>query len=167
MTLSFVLLAAIAILGAAAAMNLKSAVHCVLALTLGMVGLAALYLQLGAQFVGLTQLLVYVGAVAILAVFAIMLTRSRTGESVAHGPASSRISGALTALLVFAVLAWAIFTGVSPQPLSGAQPEASVREVGVALMQRFVLPLEIIGVLLTAALIGAGVLAIEEKGGDR
>jgi NADH-quinone oxidoreductase subunit J len=76
MTISFLLLAAITIIGTAAAMSLKNLVHCVLALTLGLVGLAALYLELGAQFVGFTQILVYVGAVAILAAFAIMMTRS-------------------------------------------------------------------------------------------
>ena len=167
MTISFLLLAAITIIGTAAAMSLKNAVHCVLALTLGLVGLAALYLQLGAQFIGLTQILVYVGAVAILAVFAIMMTRNRNQETASTESGSFRLSGTLTALLLFAVLAWAIFTGISPQALGGAQPEASVHEVGVALMQRFVLPLEIIGVLLTAALIGAGVLAIEEKGSNQ
>ncbi|MGC9197462.1 MAG: NADH-quinone oxidoreductase subunit J family protein [Acidobacteriaceae bacterium] len=167
MTISFLLLAAITITGTAAAMSLKNAVHCVLALTLGMVGLAALYLQLGAEFVGLTQILVYVGAVAILAVFAIMMTRSRTSETVVTGPDPSRFSGVVTALLLFTVLAVAICTGVSSQRLGGATPEVTVHQVGVVLMQHFVLPLEIIGVLLTAALIGAGVLAIEEKGEGR
>ncbi len=166
MTISFLLLAAITITGTAAAMSLKNAVHCILALTLGMVGLAALYLQLGAEFVGLTQILVYVGAVAILAVFAIMMTRSRTSETAA-GSDPSRFSGLVTALLLFTVLAVAICTGISSQTLGGTPPEATVHAVGVALMQRFILPLEIIGVLLTAALIGAGMLAIEEKGEGR
>lgn len=166
MTISFLLLAAITILGTAAAMTLKNLVHCVLALTLGLVGLAALYLQLGAQFVGFTQILVYVGAVAILAAFAIMMTRS--AEPVAsQRPSSFRVSGVLIAVIVFAVLAWAIYSGTSTQPILSAQPEASVNQVGGALMHRFVLPLEVIGLLLTAALIGAGILAMDEPGGKR
>ena len=61
--------------GMAAAMSLRNLVHCVLSLALGFAGLAALYLHLGAQFIGFTQILVYVGAVSILAVFVIMMTQ--------------------------------------------------------------------------------------------
>jgi NADH-quinone oxidoreductase subunit J len=161
MTISFLLLAAITITGTAAAMSLKNLVHCVLALTFGLVGLAALYLQLGAQFVGFTQILVYVGAVAILAAFAIMMTRSAEPTEL-NGSSSFRLSGALIAVVVFAVLAWAVWSGTGALQVLGPQPEASVNQIGVALMHRFVLPLEVIGLLLTAALIGAGVLAMDE-----
>jgi NADH-quinone oxidoreductase subunit J len=166
MTISFLLLAAITIIGTAAAMTLKNLVHCVLALSLGLVGLAALYMQLGAQFVGFTQILVYVGAVAILAAFAIMMTRS-ADPTVSNAAASFRASGALIAVLVFAVLAWATISGTSAQPIFTAAPEGSVGEVGAALMHRFVLPLEVIGLLLTAALIGAGILAMDEHRGNQ
>jgi NADH-quinone oxidoreductase subunit J len=162
MTVSFVLLAVSAIVGTAAAMSLRNLVHCVLALAVGLVGLAGLYLQLGAQFVGFTQVIVYLGAVAILTVFAIMMTRSP--EQASHHIASkSWLAGALVAVLVFATFTWAIH---SAAPMLGATPpqaEVSVRQIGIALMQRFVLPFEIIGVLLTAALIGAGVLAMSDK----
>ncbi len=125
-----------------------------------------MYLQLGAQFVGFTQILVYVGAVTILAAFAIMMTRSAEPNE-SNRPTSFRMSGALIAVAVFAVLAWAIYTGTSTQPIANAQPEASVNQIGVALMHRFVLPLEVIGLLLTAALIGAGILAMDENRGTR
>jgi NADH-quinone oxidoreductase subunit J len=166
MTISFLLLAAITIIGTAAAMTLKNLVHCVLALTLGLVGLAALYLQLGAQFVGFTQILVYVGAVAILAAFAVMMTRS-TNTTLTHTASSFRASGPSIAVIAFAVLAWAIYSGTSKQPTLSAQPEGTVGQVGIALMHHFVLPLEIIGLLLTAALIGAGILAMDEHRGNR
>ncbi len=140
MTISFLLLAAITITGTAAAMSLKNLVHCVLALTLGLVGLALLYLELGAQFVGFTQILVYVGAVAILAVFAIMMTRG--AEPTAHRePSSFRLSGALIAALVFAVLAWATSAGTRGTQVFLPQPEVSVNQIGIALMHQFVLPL--------------------------
>ncbi|MGD0646472.1 MAG: NADH-quinone oxidoreductase subunit J [Acidobacteriaceae bacterium] len=166
MTISFLLLAAITIIGTAAAMTLKNLVHCVLALSLGLVGLAALYLQLGAQFVGFTQILVYVGAVAILAAFAIMMTRS-ADPTVSNAVSSFRASGALIAILVFAVLAWATISGTSSQTILTAAPEGSVGQVGTALMHRFVLPLEVVGLLLTAALIGAGILAMDEHRGNQ
>jgi NADH-quinone oxidoreductase subunit J len=165
MTLIFLFLAAITIAGTAAAMSLRNLVHCLLALTLGLVGLALLYLQLGAQFVGFTQVLVYVGAVAILAMFAIMMTRSaeQTEQAERHHPTSSQVSGVLIAAAVFAVLAWAVLSATHAFPASLPQPDASVTQIGVALMHRFVLPLEIIGVLLTAALVGAGILAVDDN----
>src|SRR5438128_12457775 len=75
MTATFVLIALVTLGGAIAAMSLRHLVHCALCLVASFGGLAALYLQLDAQFVGLAQILVYIGAVAILIVFAILLTR--------------------------------------------------------------------------------------------
>src|SRR4029079_14045302 len=79
----FLVLAALTALSAAAAMSLRNLVHCALCAALAFAGLAAVFLQLGAQFVGLAQILVYVGAVAILIVFAILLTRGSepTGQA--------------------------------------------------------------------------------------
>lgn len=155
------ILAAITIAGTALAMSLRNLVHCVLSLTVGLVGIAGLYLQLDAQFVGLTQILVYVGAVAILAVFAIMMTRSSYSET--HSVLSrSWLSGSLVAISVFALLAWAIFRGLPSSAVATTpEPQASVQQIGAALMHNFALPLEIIGLLLTAALIGAGILAMD------
>jgi len=146
-------------------MGLRNAVHCVLALTLGLAGLAAIYLQLGAQFVGLTQILVYVGAVAILAVFAIMMTHS-PGRAESPAVTSHWLSGGLITIAVFAVLAWAMHTG-APSVALPTQADVTVQQIGDALMHGFVLPLEITGLLLTAALIGAVVLAMDSKGGTR
>src|SRR5246127_3113402 len=71
----FYLISAVAVGGALAAVLLKNLVHCALALTLAFLGLALLFLQLDAQFAGFAQILVYIGAVAILIVFAILPTR--------------------------------------------------------------------------------------------
>src|SRR5437867_1036255 len=87
MSLSFAIIAVVTIAAAVAAMSLRHLVHCALALTVAFAGLAAAYLQLDAQFVGLTQILVYVGAVAILIVFAILLTRG--GDSTQQSILSS------------------------------------------------------------------------------
>jgi NADH-quinone oxidoreductase subunit J len=165
MTATFLILAAITIAGTLAAMAMRNLIHCVLALTLGFAGLAALYLQLGAQFVGLTQILVYVGAVAILAVFVIMMTQKPT-ETTGSIFSSFWVAGSLVAALVFAVLGWAICSSSTGSRILPPQTEAAVRPIGDALMHKFVLPLEIMGLLLTAALIGAVVLAIKEKRRD-
>jgi NADH-quinone oxidoreductase subunit J len=133
---------------------------------LGFAGLSALYLQLGAQFVGLTQILVYVGAVAILAVFVIMMTH-HPAQPTGSIFSSSWISGSLVAALVFAVLGWAIHSSSFPSatvpPHAEAAVQSTVQPIGDALMHKYVLPLEIMGLLLTAALIGAVVLAMQEK----
>jgi NADH-quinone oxidoreductase subunit J len=104
--------------------------------------------------------------VAILAVFAIMMTRSAE-QSEQHDSSSFRLSGAIIAVITFAVLAWTISSGTKALQVLSPQPEASVNQIGIALMHRYVLPLEVIGLLLTAALIGAGVLAMEETRGAR
>ncbi len=166
MSLVFLLLAALTIAGGLAAMLLKNTVHCALALTVALAGLALLFLELDAQFAGFAQILIYVGAVAILVVFAILLTRG--SETPKDGVFSrSWPAGLGIAAAVFAVLGWAV---VQTAPLlaasaSGPAPDVTVRQVGRALMDRYVLPLEIVAVLLTAALIGAVIVAMHEKEG--
>src|SRR6185312_2918720 len=161
MTATFLILAALTIIGASAAMGLRNLIHCVLALTLGFVGLAMLYLELGAQFVGFTQILVYVGAVAILSVFAIMMTRS-AGPHAEPPLSASWITGLVVTGATFAVLAWAIISTNFTTPAQAA-PEVSVQQIGNALMHNYAVPLEIMGLLLTAALIGAVIVAMPKE----
>lgn len=158
----FTIFAILTVAGAVAAMSLRNLVHSVLALTLAFAGLAAVYLQLGAQFVGFAQILVYVGAVAILIVFAILLTRD-TGATRRSVVGSSWIGSSTVILAIFGILAWAVRHSSTSQRAMPPQPEASMQQVGNALMLQFALPLEIIGLLLTVALIGAVTLAIREK----
>jgi NADH-quinone oxidoreductase subunit J len=103
MRLAFAIPALLIVGGAVAAMTLRNLIHCALALAVAFAGLAIVYLQLSAQFVGFAQLLVYVGAVAILIVFAILLTR---GSEPAQQPAFSATWawGAGVALAVFGLL---------------------------------------------------------------
>jgi len=161
-TLPFFILSVLTILGAAAALTLRNLVHCVLALMLAFVGLAGLYLHLDAQFIGFAQILVYIGAVAILIVFAILLTRG--GES----PSQSIVSpswaiSSVVSVIVFGVLAWTIRSSATTRHSIPPQPEVTVKQIGDALMSRFALPLEVIGLLLTAALVGAVTIAMQDK----
>ena len=162
MTLPFAIIAVLTIAAAVAAMSLRNLVHCALALTVAFAGLAAAYLQLDAQFVGFAQILVYVGAVAILIVFAILLTRG--GEAPEKSVFSaSWLTGLAVAVAVFGVLAWTIVKSAASQHEPAQPPEATVKQIGDALMTKFVLPLEVIGLLLTAALIGAVIIAMKEE----
>src|SRR5262245_52764137 len=107
MTLIFALIAITTIAAAVAAMTLRNLVHCALSLTVALAGLALAYVQLGAQFVGFVQVLVYVGAVAILIVFAILLTRGSEAPQ-QKVLSSGWLTGIATAAAVFSVLAYAI-----------------------------------------------------------
>jgi NADH-quinone oxidoreductase subunit J len=161
-SLSFAIFAVFTVAGALAAMILRNLVHCVLALVLAFTGLAGLYLQLGAQFVGFAQILIYVGAVAILIVFAILLTRSNEPRArVAVSP--GWITSSLVAAAVFGIIAWSIHSSAITALPIPPRPEITVRQIGDALMSPFVLPLEVIGLLLTAALVGAVTIAMREQ----
>lgn len=164
MSFVFWLLATITVVGGLAAVLLKNLVHCALALTVVFAGLALLFLQLDAQFAGFAQILVYVGAVAILVVFAILLTRS--SETPEDGGVFSRTWGAGLAIsaAVFAVLGWVVLQSEAGLPREINVPNITVLQIGNALMGRYVLPLEIVALLLTAALIGAVIVAMHEKG---
>jgi NADH-quinone oxidoreductase subunit J len=162
MSATFLILAAITLIGACAAMMLRGLVHCALAAAIAFAGLGTLYLNLGAQFLGLAQLLVYVGAIAVLIVFVILLTRS--GDSDSPSPrAALPLTGLLVAGCIFAVLAWAVFHSFAVHPAGTPAAPATVRELGAVLMEGYVLPLEVIGLMLTAALIGAVIIAMKEN----
>jgi len=167
MSFVFVVLSALTLAGGLAAVLLRNLVHCALALTVAFAGLALLFLDLDAQFAGFSQILVYVGAVAILVVFAILLTRS--SETPEKGGVFSRswLAGLVIAAAVFAVLGWAVLQTMPLLPQAAPAPSVTVQQIGSALMGRYVLPLEILALLLTAALIGAVIVAMQEKEGTK
>lgn len=159
MELSFVILAVWILGGAVAAASLRNLVHCALCLAAVFAGLAAVFLKLDAEFVGFAQVMIYVGAVAVLIVLALLLTQNagvQTGPLLVAGWGKSL---AVSALL-FVVLAASIvpaFQNVEPAP---AQAGLTVRRIGESLMTEHVLTLEAVGLLLTAALIGAALIAL-------
>jgi NADH-quinone oxidoreductase subunit J len=165
MTLPFGIVALLVLVSAVAAMSLRNLVHCALALMVTFAGLAMLYLQLDAQFVGFAQILVYIGAVAILIVFAILLTRNSEPprQSIFSG---TWVVGVGIAVTVFGVLAAMILSSRGLTIEMRPPPEATVRQIGDQLMGKFILPLEVVGLLLTAALIGAVIIAMREKEGE-
>jgi NADH-quinone oxidoreductase subunit J len=162
LSIVFLLTSVLTVAGAVAAALLKNLVHCALSLTVTFAGLALLYLQLDAQFAGFSQILVYIGAVAILVVFAILLTRG-AGIPEYRGFSSSWFAGLTIAAAVFVLLAWAVIKSLPPNVVATVAPEVTVQSIGAALMSTYVLPLEIIAVLLTVALIGAVIVAMPES----
>ncbi len=111
----FYLISALAVGGALAAVLLKNLVHCALALTVAFLDWRFCFCRLDAQFAGFAQILVYVGAVAILVVFAILLTRGRRLPK--DGVFSKTwLVGLVIAAGVFAVLAWAVLQSGAMAP---------------------------------------------------
>jgi NADH-quinone oxidoreductase subunit J len=167
MSLAFVFIALVTVASAIAAMALRNLVHCALSLVVTFAGLAALYLQLGAEFVGFVQILVYIGAVAILIVFAILLTRGTDPA------APARITTATPWAISIAVAAFVIMAGAafksrkfekpSSIPSREANAVVSVKSIGTRLMKEYVVPLEVLGLLLTAAMIGAVIIAMPDR----
>ncbi|MDQ6765309.1 MAG: NADH-quinone oxidoreductase subunit J [Verrucomicrobiota bacterium] len=156
---AFVFISMLTLGAALAATLLPKLIHAALSLAVAFVGVAAFYFLLGAEFVGLVQIFVYVGAVAILIVFTILLTpRDEEKERAFNW------SGVVLALAVFGALVYAILrsssVGLATTPLAEA---LTVRRIGQVLMTDYVWPLQCVGLVLTAALLGALVLVIEEK----
>lgn len=163
MSVMFWVISALTVVSALGAMLLKNLVHCALLLSVTFAGLALLFLQLDAQFAGFAQILVYVGAVAILVVFAILLTRS--AEAPKDGGVFSKtwLAGLAVAAAVFATVGSAVLYSVRGLPHETTAPTVTVLAIGQSLMTSYVLPLEIVALLLTVATIGAVIVAMQEK----
>jgi NADH-quinone oxidoreductase subunit J len=155
---AFTIIAVLILSAALAAALRRQLVHAALFLVVAFFGIAAFYFLLGAEFVGLVQVFVYVGAVAVLIVFTILLTR-RTAEP----ERAFNWNGAAVAAAVFAGLLWAILRTPALAIAPAGAESLTVRRIGELLMTDYVWPLQCIGVLLTVALLGALVLVMEEK----
>jgi NADH-quinone oxidoreductase subunit J len=155
---AFIVIAVMTLAAGLAAALMPRLIHAALSLVVAFGGLAGFYFLLGAEFVGLVQVFVYVGAVAVLIVFTILLTRREVkAERAFHW------SGVVIALAVLGGLLWAIFrTPEIAVALPGPKP-LSVKDIGGALMTDYVWPLQCVGLVLTAALIGALVLVTEKE----
>jgi NADH-quinone oxidoreductase subunit J len=155
--------AAFALLAAAAAVlavTSRHVVHAALWLVVTLGALAGVYLTLGAEIVAMVQLLVYVGAVVVLVLFALMLTRAPIGlRNDLYAPRGQRLAasaaGLSTAALVGGVLLAAVGDATaSPDPANGR-----ARPIGAAVFGGWALPFELLSLLLLAALIGALVIS--------
>lgn len=126
---------------------------------LGSIG--ALFLLMGAEFLGWTQILIYVGAIVVLLLFGIMLTKAPIGSAAALDNQQRGIAF-LVAASVFGTLTYLIWKAFGDNRLTPRRI-VTTEEIGTSLFERFVLPFEAISVLLLAALVGAIVLARRDR----
>lgn len=162
MNAAFWIISAITVIGAVLAVTMRNLVHCVLALILFFLGIAGHYFLLRADFLAAVQILLYIGAVAVLMLFAIMLTRHVTGTEGPSELGGKWWAGMGTASIIGGLLWWVIRRDALTSMLPAGEANSSVLEIGKVLISDWVVPFEALAVLLTAALIGAIVIALEE-----
>lgn len=153
---------AVGLLAAVGVVTLRSLFHAALALAAVLLVTAILFISLHAEFIAMVQILIYVGAVMTLVIFAIMLTGRLGEKSIQQHNRQSWI--ALLAGATFLAFLLRIILE-TPWPVSTPLPETdvSVFELGQALLGPYVFPFEIVSVLLLAALIGAIVIARKDS----
>ncbi|HEU5179159.1 MAG TPA: NADH-quinone oxidoreductase subunit J [Candidatus Polarisedimenticolia bacterium] len=154
----FYFFAALATVGGVMTITRKNAVHSAVYLVLTFVAIAAIYVLLGADFLFAVQVLVYAGGILVLFLFVIMLVNLEEPRRFSGGRMRLAASGAMT-LLLFGILAttFARSTSVTAVAASPAA-EGNLQAVGAMLYTQYILPFEVVSVLLLVAMIGAIVL---------
>ena len=165
----FVLLSAIAVVSALLVVTTSHLVHAALWLVVTLGSVAGIYLVLAAEFVAWVQVLIYVGAVVVLLLFALMLTRAPTGPQ-PDLTVRRAAPAAVVALLVAALLGTTVVAGFRDVRLDLDETVVGTAQVtGETIFSRWVLPFEVLSVLLVAALVGAIVLSrsADNRAGDQ
>lgn len=140
----------------------KNVVHAALFLVGALGGSAALFLLLSAEFVAWVLVLVYIGAVVVLFLFGIMITRAPTGLD--QGLDSEKKTwAAVLSLAVFVALAWGSIEAFGSNPVATTGTPTATEILGESLLGRFVIPFEIVGFILLAALIGGITIARRDQ----
>jgi NADH-quinone oxidoreductase subunit J len=155
-------LAVVMVVSALRVVTSQNVVHAALYLVGALMGAAALYVLLLAEFIAWAQVLIYVGAVVVLMLFGLMLTRAPIGK--ANYDNEQRLLAAIVAAALFGVTSWILidtFEG-SEIELSSSNAVRSA-DIGEGIFSNYVLPFEIVSVLLLAALIGAVMIARKDE----
>lgn len=164
--IAFIGLALVAIVGGVLLITLTKVVHMVIALVFTFLGIAGIYMLLSAEFVAIVQILIYSGAITIVMLFGIMLTKHQENDAPAKGG-----WGNFSLLAAIAGFAVAVYLGIYNLDIP-VQPtelhEENTKQIGIELFSKYVIPFEVMSVLLLVALVGAIVLAKkDDEEGDR
>ncbi len=167
-TIAFIVFALFSLGGALGVVTTRNLIHATLYLILSLFGAAGFFVLLSAPFLAAVQVLVYIGAIAILIVFAVMLTRSMTRISDLYNRQwllSAIVAGILFVVLLAGVIVpvWGVNGTQIDRPVSDVV--AGTVDLGKALVDQnqYVLPFEVASLLLTAAMIGAIVIARDDQ----
>ncbi len=154
----FGLLAAAMAIAAVRVVTTQNIVHAALYLLVVLAGVAALYILLAAEFTAVVQVIIYIGAILVLFLFGIMLTRAPLGRT-ADLDNDQRWLGLVVALFLLGVLGAVLADAYGADKLPKDAEVQRTSEVGLSIFQTYVIPFEVISVLLLAALVGAVVIA--------
>jgi NADH-quinone oxidoreductase subunit J len=161
--IGFGIIAAIMVVAAINVVRTSNVVHAALSLVAVMAGAAAQYLLLSAEFVAVTQVMVYIGAVMVLFLFGVMLTRAKLGKDVDLNNKGGAAIGAPIALLLLGVLSYVLIKGFDDEKIVGSGKDAVGAGQNQALSDKifsaYALPFWALSFVLLAAVIGAIVLA--------
>ncbi len=154
----FYLMSALAILSALKMVTTSNVVHAALYLLVVLSAVAGTFVILGAEFAAVTQVLVYLGAVMVLLLFGVMLTRAKLGaeDDLDH---EQRWIGAFVAAGMLAVMSYSIWEAFETDKLPSDQLPQTTQQVSDEIFSTYIVPFEALSVLLLAALIGAVVVA--------
>lgn len=157
--IAFYVIAALIVFGAIRVVTCKNLMHAALWLVVVLAGVAAQYILLAAEFVAVTQVLVYLGAIIVLFLFGIMLTRAKTGadEDLDNGTIP-KVGAGIIGVAMLGLLGYSLWDGFGDQEIGDLLVQRTA-EVSDSIFSTYLLPFEVISVLLLAALIGAIVLA--------
>ncbi|MFJ7937768.1 NADH-quinone oxidoreductase subunit J [Peribacillus sp. NPDC096622] len=164
--IAFIGLALVAIVGGVLLITLTKVVHMVIALVFTFLGIAGIYMLLSAEFVAIVQILIYSGAITIVMLFGIMLTKHQENDAPTKGG-----WGNFSLLAAIAGFAVAVYLGIYNLDIP-VQPtalhEENTKQIGIELFSKYVIPFEVMSVLLLVALVGAIVLAKkDDEEGDQ
>ena len=165
MLIIFYIFAALSILGGLGVLFLRNPIHCALSLVGTFFCLGSIYVMLNAEFVAVIQVLVYAGAIMVLFLFVLMLLSSKTSDQNTNKWPIGKILAGLLSFGIFLKIASLFTMGDLQLGPKGAYPIEVVEEVGsISLIGRllftdYILPFEIIAILLLVAVIGAVVIA--------
>jgi NADH-quinone oxidoreductase subunit J len=156
----FFIISAVVIAGAIGVVMAERIFHAVLALALSLLGVAAVFITLGAEFLAVIQVLVYAGGVVVLFLFATMLTRSDLQLRRPRGDEIAPVGAVVFAIVALFYVASSGFVSLGER----GSVVGSVRSVGELIfdLSAYAVPFELVGILLLAAMVGAIFLAKKE-----
>ena len=156
--IGFGIIALMMVVAAVGVIASSNVVHAALSLVVVMAGAAAQYILLSAEFVAVTQVLVYIGAVMVLFLFGVMLTRAKLGRDSDLNNKNAFIA-APVALLLFGVMAYVLIDGFSDEKLSSTNPQQDTAVISDLIFKPYLLPFWALSFVLLIAVVGAIVLA--------
>lgn len=145
---------------------LRNVVHAAFGLLVVLLGVAGLYALAGADLIAALQVLLYVGGVVVLLLFAVMLT-SRMGDPEVAGKSLAPVRAALAVVALGGLLAYGLVVATRWPEVASSPAASTTAEVGEAFLGRYLLPFEVSSVLLLAAIVGAVVIARRGSGAER